>query len=134
MSRIFGRRAHWIICLAIIIPAGILSRLARTGSVLLDKYAGDALYAAMVYAILRLWLASRAALFRALAAVTAIELFQLTLIAEHLLKSQFLIVRIIARLMGTHFSSLDLLAYFFAIGCMYLADPSRRSRAEGGAK
>jgi len=35
--------------IGIIIALGILSRLIHTGFVVLDKYLGDALYAAMVY-------------------------------------------------------------------------------------
>lgn len=118
-------RRPWIVCLAVIIPLGILSRVVHTGNVLFDKYLGDVLYAAMVYAILRLWLTPRAAAVSAVAAMTAIELFQLTMIGAQMLKSERLIVRIIARLMGTHFSYLDLLAYFVAIGGMYLFESSR---------
>jgi hypothetical protein len=93
---------------------------------LFDKYLGDVLYAAMIYAILRLWWTSRAAAVSAVALMIAIELFQLTLIAAHMLKSEHLIVRIVARLMGTHFSYLDLLAYVVGIGCMYLVDSLRK--------
>jgi hypothetical protein len=122
MVRVPRRRARWGIFLAVIIPVGIFSRIVRTGFVLFDKYLGDALYAAMIYAILRLWWTSRAAAVGAAAAMIAIELFQLTAIAAHLLTSEHLIVRIIARLMGTHFSYVDVLAYLAAIGCMYLVD------------
>ena len=45
-----------------IITVGILSRVAHTGLVVVDKYLGDALYAAMVYTILRLfWRAAASA-------------------------------------------------------------------------
>ena len=47
---------------------------------------------------------------------------QLTLIAAEMLKSEHLIVRIIARLMGTHFSYLDLLSYVAGISCIYVVD------------
>lgn len=126
MVRVLRWRAPWSICLAVIIPLGILSRIVSTGFVLFDKYLGDVLYAAMIYAILRLWWTSRTAAVCAVAVMIAIELFQLTLIAAHMLESEHLIVRIIARLMGTHFSYLDLLAYIVAIGCMYLGDSSRK--------
>lgn len=117
-------RAPWIVCLAVIIPLGILSRMGRTGYLLFDKYLGDLLYAAMIYCILRLWWASRVAAVLGLILMTAIELFQLTLIAAEMLKSEHLIVRIVARLMGTHFSYLDWSAYVVAIGMMYLAESS----------
>ena len=41
--------------LALAFTVGILSRVVHTGLVVFDKYLGDALYAAMVYTILRLF-------------------------------------------------------------------------------
>ena len=93
----------------------------------LDKYLGDALYAAMVYTILRLfWRAAASARLAAsaMAVMTAIELFQLTMIPAHLLANEHVMVRICARLMGTEFSFLDLLTYAVGIACIYLADSS----------
>lgn len=102
---------------------GILSRTVHTGLLIFDKYLGDALYAAMVYAILRLlWRPPVVAAVSTAVIMTAIELFQLTMIPAHLLTSEHLIVRICARLMGTEFSFLDLLAYGVGIGCSYLVD------------
>jgi hypothetical protein len=70
-------RASWILCLVGIIATGILSRTVHTGLVIFDKYLGDALYAAMVYAILRLpWRTAPLAL-PSMAIMTVIELFQL---------------------------------------------------------
>ena len=92
-----------------------------------DKYLGDALYAAMVYAILRLsWMAAvRARLaVSAMAIMTVIELFQLTMIPARLLANEHAMVRICARLMGTEFSFLDLLTYAVGIAWTYLADSS----------
>jgi hypothetical protein len=48
-------RASWILCLVGIITVEILSRVGHTWLVAVDKYLGDALYAAMVYTILRLF-------------------------------------------------------------------------------
>jgi hypothetical protein len=120
-------RASWALCLAGIIGAGILSRLVHTGFLLFDKYLGDALYAAMIYVILRLFWggAAWAVALAAMAVNTAIELFQLTKIPAHLLVNQHLLVRICARLMGTSFSFLDLFTYVVGIACIYLADASR---------
>ena len=117
-------QASWILCLVGIVVIGILSRVVHTGLVVFDKYLGDALYAAMIYVILRLlWRASALAVaVSAMAVMTLIELFQLTMIPAHMLANQHLIVRICARLMGTQFSFLDLLAYGVGIGCIYLAD------------
>jgi hypothetical protein len=120
LSRSWGSR------LAVIVSVGILSRVVPTGFVLFDKYLGDLLYAVMVYAILRLrWTSGLAAVW-SVAIMLAVELFQLTLIAAEMLKSEHLVVRIIARLMGTHFSSVDLLTYVVGIGCIYVVDSSRK--------
>ncbi|MGC4056429.1 MAG: hypothetical protein QM757_47135 [Paludibaculum sp.] len=48
-----SQRAAWLLTLLAIIAAGILSRLHHTGFVLIDKYLGHALYAAMLNVILR---------------------------------------------------------------------------------
>ena len=118
-------RRGWFFMLAAIIATGILSRVVHTGWRISDKYLGDALYAAMVYAMLRLvWMgapAIRVAL-AAMAAMIAIELFQLTGIAAHMLESPLLAVRICARLMGTSFSAVDLLIYAIGISGICLVD------------
>lgn len=106
-----------------IILVGILSRLLHTGLILFDKYLGDALYAAMVYAIFRLLLIKLpAAVLSTIVVMTVIELFQLTMIPAHMLANEHWIVRTFARLLGTEFSFLDLLAYGVGIGCIYLLD------------
>jgi hypothetical protein len=113
-----------VLCLAGTIAAGILSRVVHTGLPIFDKYLGDALYAAMVYAILRFFWKAAAAAPRAMAVMTAIELFQLTLIPAHMLASEHWLTRICARLLGVQFSFLDLLAYAVGIGCSYLVERS----------
>ncbi|MEP7353167.1 MAG: DUF2809 domain-containing protein [Acidobacteriota bacterium] len=120
-------RTFWVVCLVGIIAMGILSRVVHTGWIVFDKYLGDALYAAMVYVILRLCWRTAAVAVPAMVAMTAIELFQLTEIPLRWLASERLLVRIYARLMGTEFSFMDLLAYAVGIGCMYFAD-GRRER------
>ena len=125
-------RLSWVLYLGGIIALGILSRVVHTGLALFDKYLGDALYAAMVYVIL--WLFWRPTALRAMALMTTIELFQLTLIPAHMLASRHLIVRICARLIGTQFSMLDLLAYAVGIGCIYLLDSSRNIRPRRAAQ
>jgi hypothetical protein len=100
-----------------IIALGIASRSVHTGAILFDKYLGDALYAAMIYVLVSMvWRPApslRASL--AMALMTAIELFQLTLIPARLMTSESLAIRLMARLMGTQFSILDLVAYSFGI-------------------
>lgn len=107
-------RCRWLIALSCIIAAGVISRLVHTGWIVMDKYLGDALYAAMVYGTLRVFGRQRAAL-PAMAIMTAIESFQLTLIPARLLASPHWAVRMAARLMGTEFSFLDLAAYAVGI-------------------
>ena len=118
-------RGFWIKALAAIIAAGIISRLIHTGFELFDKYLGDALYAAMIYAILKVFWpfakSTRIAIIT-MAVMTALELFQLTLIPARLFSSGNAALRIIARLMGTEFSLADLAAYAVGIACILLID------------
>src|SRR6476619_1289838 len=107
-------RLSWVFCVMGIIAIGILSRVVHTGLVIFDKYLGDALYATMVYGILRL-------LWRA---ATSAVCAMLTMIPAHMLASHHLMTRICARLMGVEFSFLDLLAYVVGIGCIYRVDSS----------
>ena len=92
--------------------------MVHTGFRLFDKYLGDALYAAMVYVILRLTgRIARVAVWAAVA-MTAIELFQLTRAPAGMLRSEYSAIRACARLLGTEFSVLDLLAYGVGILCI----------------
>ena len=131
MEQTAGWRRFWWFLLAGVIAAGILSRTLHTGFLLLDKYLGDALYAAMVYSLLRLsGRVSRVALW-AVVVMTAIECFQLTGIPAGLYRSGNSAQRICARLLGTEFSVFDLQAY--AVGIMALAVLDRaRADAQGG--
>src|SRR5260370_40232984 len=115
----------WMFFLAGIVAVGILSRVVHTGLVVFDKYLGDALYGVMVYTILRLLWRSASVALPAMVMMAGIELFQLTMIPAHMLGSEHLMIRICARLIGTEFSFLDLLAYGVGIGCVYLADSTR---------
>ena len=121
-SPVESRRGFWWGLLFVIISAGLLSRVAHTGFRLIDKYLGDALYAAMVYVLFRLsGRIARVTLWAAVA-MTAIELFQLTRIPAGMLGSEHFGVRLVARLLGTEFSVLDLLAYAVGIGCVAAID------------
>ena len=108
---------------------GLLSRFVHTGFIVFDKYLGDALYAAMVYAMFRPFVGTAMSATVAMVAMTAIELFQLTLIPAQMLASDHLIVRIAARLLGTSFSFSDLLAYAIGIAAIGLADRGSRPRS-----
>ena len=134
LPQVQGRRAYWLLLLLAIIVAGVLSRVVRTGAQILDKYLGDALYAAMVYAILRLTgRVTRVAVWAAVA-MLLIELFQLTGIPAEMLRSHSAVVRICARLLGTHFGWLDLTAYAAGIGCISVLDRSTESSSSGARR
>ena len=126
-------RLSWVLCIVGIMAMGILSRVVHTGLAHFDKYLGDALYASMVYGILRLFSKAAASAVCAMVAMTAIELFQLTMIPAHMLASEHLMTRICARLVGVEFSFIDLLAYGVGIGCIYLLDSSQRKGEEDSA-
>ena len=139
MAKGVGRRRFWWGLLAAIVTAGLLSRMVHTGIRVFDKYLGDALYAAMVYVIFRLTgRIARVTLWTAVT-MTAIEFFQLTQIPAGMLRSEWLAARACARLLGTEFSVLDLLAYAVGIGCLSAVDraastPARAAGRSGGMR
>ena len=118
--------SRWARYLAAIIAVGLLSRVVPTGFELWDKYLGDALYAAMVYALARRRWASPRATIIAAVIMLALELFQLSELPRRMLASDRLAVRVCAHLLGTQFSFADLAAYAVGIGCIYLLDRPRR--------
>ena len=117
--------------LAGIVAAGLLSRVAHTGFRILDKYPGDSLYAAMVYVLFRLTGRIAHVAVCAAVAMAAIEFFQLTRVPADMLTSPHLVVRVCARLLGTEFSVLDLLAYAVGIACIAAIDHALSSVDEG---
>ena len=128
MRRAGSDTRFWALLLAAIIAAGLLSRMQHSGFRLLDKYAGDALYAAMVYILLRLSARVASVALWAALAMTAIECFQLTGIPAALFRSGNPWLRVCARLLGTDFSFLDLLAYAVGIAALALLDRLRTPR------
>lgn len=120
-------RRFWVYCLAAIIALGLASRAGHTGFVVIDKYLGDALYAAMVYILFRLALRPARALPAAALSLLAIELFQLTGFAAHLLHHPSPLLRAAARLLGTHFSPYDLLAYAAGLATQSRLEPRTQS-------
>ena len=122
MAQVEGGRGVWWMLLVAIIAAGLLSRVVQTGFRPLDKYLGDALYAAMVYVIFRLTGHIKRVALWAAVTMAAIEFFQLTQVPADMLRSPNLMIRVCARLLGTEFSVFDLLAYAVGIGCIGVLD------------
>jgi hypothetical protein len=131
MLKAGGGRGSWWVLLVVIVIAGLLSRVGHTGLRVVDKYLGDTLYAAMVYVLLRLTgRIAHVAVWAAVAMIT-IEFFQLTGVPAAMIRSEYLAVRVCARLIGTEFSVRDLLAYAVGIGCIAAfdrAEPAKQKR------
>jgi hypothetical protein len=127
-SAVSKSRSFWFLILLAIIAVGIGSRLIHTGFPIFDKHLGDALYAAMVYAILRLRWQGAGVTIGAVVIMLAIELFQLTGIPARLVGNEHLLVRLCGRLLGTEFSLVDLFAYCIGIACIRYVDVSRLKR------
>ncbi len=112
------------VLLVCIVALGIASRVVHTGWIVFDKYLGDALYAAMAYTLIGMVTCKppvrKAAI--AMSIMTAIELFQLTMIPAHLARSPHFAVRVAARLLGAQFSFIDLFAYAVGIFGVFLLD------------
>lgn len=119
-----ARRWWWVLLVAIIV-AGLLSRMVHTGFLIVDKYLGDALYAAMVYVLLQLTGRVQPVWFWAASLMTAIEFFQLTGIPAGMLRSGNTALRICGRLLGTEFGVMDLVAYGVGIACIAAIDRRR---------
>ena len=105
------------VLLVCIVALGIASRVVHTGWIVFDKYLGDALYAAMVYTGIGLFtpVSPRRKAAIAMSIMTVIEIFQLTTIPAQLALSTNVAVRIVAKMLGTQFSFLDLIAYAVGI-------------------
>ncbi len=124
-SRVAGRQNMLLVCLLLVIMAGLGSRMIHTGFPIVDKYVGDALYAVMVFLLISLFSTSLSPRVRACAALiimTALEVFQLTLLPREMSNSSHIMVRVTGRLLGTMFSWLDLMAYYVGITLALFAD------------
>lgn len=112
-----------------VVALGLLSRSVRLGNVVWNKYLGDALYAVMVYLLLRLAGGGRWAWAGAI--LLGIELFQLTGVPGELVASGNGLSWVAGRLLGTTFGWGDLAAY--AVG-LALAVWGERPRVGGFGK
>ena len=120
-----GSRRRYLFALALVVFAGIVSRVFRTGLVLVDKYLGDALYAIMLYLLLRLARPNASPAVHAavaMALMLAIEAFQLTGIPLAFAHSPNVLLRVAAVALGTGFSWRDIAAYVVGIVGVWLLD------------
>lgn len=118
-------RKVYLVAVIIVIGVGILSRTVNTNILLFDKYLGDALYAALIYTLLRIWQPAgsrRTHANWAMIIVFAIELFQLTGIPLTLQQSGNALLELVAMVLGTHYSWFDVVAYAVGILSAYAVD------------
>ena len=105
-------------CLAATI--GVISRVVHVGTLIWDKYLGDAVYAAVFYLVLSLIWSEGSVTVKAIlatACVVSVEVFQLTRIPAQLNQSANLAVRTFAYVvLGSAFGWWDMLAYGVGIG------------------
>lgn len=106
--------ARKLLLLLVTLVIGVLSRTFVTGSILLDKYLGDALYTAAIFWVL--WLIRPTAASTWLAAISfgislLVEVFQLSGVPLAMRDSGQEFLRVLSIVLGTEFSLLDILAY-----------------------
>jgi hypothetical protein len=114
----YGHKLLAVTCLVATI--GVTSRVVHVGTLIWDKYLGDAVYAAVFYLVLSLMWREGSITAKAILAtlyVVSVEIFQLTRIPAHLNQSANLAVRAFAYVvLGSAFSGWDMLAYGVGIG------------------
>src|SRR5258706_15311166 len=104
MSR---QRSIYCLCGLLIVLAGVASRVFHSGFALIDNDLGEALYAALAYVLLGIiWpqlMPARKALIT-LAAMVAIEAFQLTGVPARFAASGNSVLKLLAVVLGTTWS------------------------------
>lgn len=132
MAKTYSPNVRWLWAqmLAGIIIGGLVSRALQVGNVFIDKYLGDALYAAAIYALIALVKPNSPAtqrLLLTLGITLAIEAFQLTQIPLALSQQDSGIARVLAFVLGTQFSWADIAAYWVGLGAIFGFEKSTRS-------
>jgi hypothetical protein len=111
MSR---QRITYCLCALLVIIAGVASRAVHSGMAVLDNDLGSALYAVLAYLLLGIVRPRQAPARKALvtlAAMLAIEAFQLAPVLDRFAASENIMLRLLAVVFGTTWSWRDLLGY-----------------------
>ncbi|NUU07550.1 DUF2809 domain-containing protein [Leifsonia sp. C5G2] len=130
MPPVRGRRVALVVAAVLMVPAGLLVARGLDGPA--AAFAGDALYAALIYVVVAaVSVRARSAVVAAVATAicAAIEAFQLTGIPAALAQS----VPAAALVLGTTFQWTDLLAYLLGAVSAALVDAVTR-RAAGSSR
>jgi hypothetical protein len=128
-----SRRHTYFVGLIAVSVIGIASRVFYIGSLVADKYLGDALYAIAFYLFLGLvWDRATPGVKAGLTLtfVLAVETFQLTGIPWRLSQSDWFLWRVASVLLGTQFSWWDIVAYVVGIATIYAVDRFYTSELE----
>ena len=125
----------YCLCGLIIVIAGVASRVFHSGFALIDHDLGEALYAALAYVLLgimrpQLMPAPKALI--TLAAMVALEAFQLTGVPARFAASQDSVLNLLAVVLGTTWNWRDLLGYAVGIAVVALLDYVFRLRQPVG--
>ena len=134
-SKLLPQRIFYCLCGLIIVIAGVASRVFHSGFALIDHDLGEALYAALAYVLLGIvWpqlMPVRKALIT-LAAMVAIEAFQLTGVPARFAASENSVLNLLAVVLGTTWNWRDLLGYAVGIAVVALLDYVFRLRQPVG--
>ena len=108
-----------------IVIAGVASRVFHSGFALIDHDLGEALYAALAYVLLGIVRPQLMPVPKALitlAAMVAIEAFQLTGVPARFAASENRVLNLLAVVLGTTWNWRDLLGYAVGIAVVALLD------------
>ena len=134
-SKLFPQRIFYCLCGLIIVIAGVASRVFHSGFALIDHDLGEALYAALAYVLLGIVWPQLMPVPKALitlAAMVAIEAFQLTGVPARFAASENRVLNLLAVVLGTTWNWRDLLGYAVGIAVVALLDYVFRLRQPVG--
>jgi len=134
-SKLLPQRIFYCLCGLIIVIAGVASRMFHSGIALIDHDLGEALYAALAYVLLGIVRPQLMPVPKALitlAAMVAIEAFQLTGVPARFAASGNGGLKLLAIVLGTTWNWRDLLGYAVGIAVVALLDYVFRLRQPVG--